>query len=118
MFVERIANQIDRMLTNDGPLVAMDWMGILFVVATISNKTNTEETRVFPPVQDTEKFAGNEFPVLGNPALVDAALKGSHELISILFDHESHELLSKCQSVTMSQRDGSGRSARNVNAPE
>ena len=57
-------------------------------------------------MEDTEKFTGNNFPVLGDSGLVDTALKGSHELISILFDHESHELLLKRQSGAVSQRHG------------
>ena len=57
-------------------------------------------------MEDTEKFTSNNFPVLGDSGLVDTALKGSHELISILFDHESHELLLKRQSGAVSQRHG------------
>lgn len=57
-------------------------------------------------MENVEKFTRNDFPVLGNPGLVDVALKGSHELISILLDHESHELLLKRQSAAVSQGYG------------
>lgn len=57
-------------------------------------------------MEDIEKFTRNDFPVLGYPGLVDAALEGSHELISILLDHEPHELLLKRQSAVVSQGHG------------
>lgn len=59
-------------------------------------------------MKNVEKFTRNDFPILGHSALIYTALKRSHELIPILLDHESHELLSIQQSGAMSQQRSKG----------
>ena len=70
----------------------MDWIGML-KGKTFQLVIKAAAKRSSLPVQNVQQVTRNCFPVFSNAALVNAPLQRGHQLVPVLLNNESNELL-------------------------
>lgn len=77
--------------TREGPLVAIDWMGMLNI--RFEQRILGAKMKLNKPVQDVQQIACNNLSILSDPVLVDISLQRGYQFLPVLLDHKPDKLL-------------------------